>query len=182
MNKFTRLLTIALAAIVSLGTTTGAMAEPTETSDDVSFQVYSGTLDAFVEAGTFADISAGDTSSVGSLTVQVTDGRAPGGDWKVTAALTGFVGEDPSNILPGTRLMLSGGTGTAGPVALNAQIDPGANGTTNGASKQILSLPESAGAGAEWTTGWTATVSNIPSDVATDRYSAKITVTIAGDL
>lgn len=170
-----------LVAATALAFSLGAPALADTTSDTtVSVTVSDGTFGVLVTAGSFEEIQAGETSSTGSFTVSVEDSRAAGNDWNVDASIAGFVGSESSHTFTGNLALANGESDPVVTTVSNPTLAGGADASTQGAAQSILTQSNSPGGGADWEAGWDATVTGIPTNIASDTYTANLQVTISG--
>jgi hypothetical protein len=162
MGKLSRIFAVVGAAIIGLGMSAGVLAQNSDTGN-VSITVYSGALSVDVVVTGFGDAVAG-IPVIGTVAMNVIDGRAPGQKWYVQARIGTFQGTSgafsrPLRWSPAPPL----GVTASNPVDITAT------------DQTVLMAPN----GGTYNTSGSGRV-EVPELTAPDIYIAVLTTTITG--
>ncbi len=183
MNTKTRVLSIAGAAMIALGTITGVAAAkpPTDAIEaDVTVQVSAPTEGALrwgiAGTSTFTAVTGSldsDGTSQGGLQLTVEDTRFTRVGWSLSISATDFTGDNTGEIIPVSNFSVA--PGELGVLAGDAGVSPTSGSIELSESGQVLiTAPEGSGSGS-YTLPLTGTMT-IPANTTADTYVSTITV------
>jgi hypothetical protein len=180
MNRKSKVIGFAAAAVLSLGIGTGVMAQDPAT-DEVVITVTGGALVPNVEAGEFseADFESG-YQSTGTLSFEVQDQRVQTawGDWTATASVGDFANVDETDSFEASIALSDGAlnpTGQGVTTTANGSLESG----TSGSTLDILVADENA-EDQEYSVDYGAEA-DMTGAGGSGEYTATVTLTVAAD-